>query len=215
MILDIVYINWILIVFVTGLVFTKKSGDFSYKLLLVFLMVTFLNESICYYLKHHNGANNIFYNFYYYFRFPIIGWMFLNIFTDKLQKRFIYLFFILSFLFFFVNNFYLYGFYSLHSNYQAAGSIFVIALSLVHFFNILKNTSKKNPLTTPFFWVATGFFFYFLCTVPFLGILNFLFKKDIVFIGQYLILVKSLSILLYSSIAIDFYIQWKYHKPEL
>ncbi len=216
MLLDILYIGLILIVFIIGLVFTKKSSQFSYKLLLLFLIVTFLNESICYYIKNTlHGSNNIFYNCYYYFRFPIIGFMFLNLFSSKFQKRIIYLFLIFSFLLFFINNFYLYGFYLLHSNYQAAGSIFVIALSLIHFYNILQNTNKKNPLITPFFWVATGFFFYFLCTLPFLGILNFLLKNEIVFVGQYLIIVKSLSLLLYSSIGIDFYIQWKYQKPEL
>ncbi len=215
MIVDILYIGWILIAFICGLIFIKKTSQFSYKLLLVFLIVTFLNESMCFYIKNkHLGNTYIFYNFYYYFRFPIIGWMFLNVFFNKIQKVIIYLFLLFSFVLFFVDNFYLYGFYSLHSNYQLLGGIFIIIISLIHFYNILKNTEKNNPLTTPFFWVATGFFFYFLCTLPFFGILNFLLKKDIIFVGAYLIIIKSFSILLYSSIGIDFYIQWKYQKSE-
>lgn len=157
-------------VFIIGLVFTKKSSQFSYVLLLVFLLVTFMNESICLYIKNkHLGSTYIFYNFYYYFRFPIIGWMFLNIFSGKLQKGFVYFFMLFSVILFFVNNFYLYGFYTLHSNYQFSGGIFIIIISLIHFYNILKNTKKKNPLTTPFFWVATGLFFYFWAPFLFLG----------------------------------------------
>ena len=215
MILDILYIGWILMVFIIGLVFTKKSSHFSYKLLLVFLIVTFMNESICLYIKNKQlGSTYIFYNFYYYFRFPIIGWMFLNMFSNQLQKGTVYLFLLFSVILFFVNNFYLYGFYTLHSNYQFSGGIFIIIISLIHFYNILKNTKKKNPLTTPFFWVATGLFFYFLGTLPFFGILNFLLKKEIIFVSAYLIIIKSFSILLYSLIGIDFYIQWKYQQLE-
>lgn len=202
-------------VFIIGLVFTKKSSQFSYILLLVFLLITFINEAICLYIKNNQlGSTYIFYNFYYYFRFPIIGWMFLNIFSNKLQKRFVYLFMLFSVILFFVNNFYLYGFYTLHSNYQFSGGIFIIIISLIHFYNILKNTKKKNPLTTPFFWVATGLFFYFLGTLPFFGILNFLLKKEIIFVSAYLIIIKSFSILLYSLIGIDFYIQWKYQRLD-
>ena len=202
-------------VFIIGLVFTKKSSQFSYILLLVFLLITFINEAICLYIKNNQlGSTYIFYNFYYYFRFPIIGWMFLNIFSNKLQKGFVYLFMLFSVILFFVNNFYLYGFYTLHSNYQFSGGIFIIIISLIHFYNILKNTKKKNPLTTPFFWVATGLFFYFLGTLPFFGILNFLLKKEIIFVSAYLIIIKSFSILLYSLIGIDFYIQWKYQRLD-
>lgn len=211
MTLDILYIGWILMVFIIGLIFTKKASHFSYILLLVFLLITFMNESICMYIKNKQlGSTYIFYNFYYYFRFPIIGWMFLNILSDKLQKGFVYFFMLFSVILFIVNNFYLYGFYTLHSNYQFSGGIFIVIISLIHFYNILKNTKKKNPLTTPFFWVATGLFFYFLGTLPFFGILNFLLQKEIIFVSAFLIIIKSFSILLYSLIGIDFYIQWKY-----
>ncbi len=202
-------------VFIIGLIFTKKASHFSYILLLVFLLITFMNESICMYIKNKQlGSTYIFYNFYYYFRFPIIGWMFLNIFSDKLQKGFVYFFMLFSVILFIVNNFYLYGFYTLHSNYQFSGGIFIVIISLIQFYNILKNTKKKNPLTTPFFWVATGLFFYFLGTLPFFGILNFLLKKEIIFVSAYLIIIKSFSILLYSLIGIDFYIQWKYQRLD-
>lgn len=202
-------------VFIIGLIFTKKASHFSYILLLVFLLITFMNESICMYIKNKQlGSTYIFYNFYYYFRFPIIGWMFLNILSDKLQKGFVYFFMLFSVILFIVNNFYLYGFYTLHSNYQFSGGIFIVIISLIHFYNILKNTKKKNPLTTPFFWVATGLFFYFLGTLPFFGILNFLLQKEIIFVSAFLIIIKSFSILLYSLIGIDFYIQWKYQRLD-
>ncbi|HEX7905982.1 MAG TPA: hypothetical protein VF487_19050 [Chitinophagaceae bacterium] len=127
---------------------------------------------------------------------------------------FIYFFFIVSVPMFLINVFYLYGLKALHSNYLLAGGIFIIILCLVHFYNILKNSRKENPFTTPFFAVATGLFFYFLGILPFFGIINLLLKKDIIFVSQYLVLVKSLSIFLYTLIGIEFYIQWKRLKSE-
>lgn len=213
--LDIIYIGVIFTAFTIGLIFTKKSSQFSYKLLLLFLLITFLNESICFYIKTNQlGSTYLFYNVYYYFRFPILALMFLKMFSKQLQKVVVYLFLLFSIVLFFINSFYLYGFNSLHSNYQLLGGVFVIILCLIHFYNILKNTKKKNPLTTSFFWVATGLFFYFLGILPFYGIINLLLKKDIIFVAEYLATIKSLSIFLYTLIGLDFYIQWKHQKLE-
>jgi len=96
----------------------------------------------------------------------------------------------------------------LHSNYQLSGGLFVIILCLIHFYNILKKSKNENPLTTAFFWTAAGLFFYFLGILPFYGIINVLLNKAMIFAGEYLMLIKSLSIFLYTLIGIDFYIQW-------
>ena len=213
LLLDIIYIGLIAIAFAVGLIFTYRSGSFNYKLLLLFLLITFLNESVCLYIKNRGlGSTYIFYNFYYYFRYPVLACMFLYLFTDKFQRIFIYIFFLLSFFLLFFNFFYYYKSDELHTNYQLAGGFFIIILCLFYFYNIIRMSNMENPLKTKFFWVATGFFFFFLGTLPFFGILRFLVKKDILFAEEYLVLVKSLSILLYSFIGIDFYIQWKYQK---
>src|SRR6187402_465880 len=97
MVLDIIYISIILLSVIIGLIFTKKSSQFSYKLLLIFLTVTFFNESVCLYIKTKQlGSTYIFYNFYYYFRFPILGCMFLFLFENRFQKALVSLFLLLS-----------------------------------------------------------------------------------------------------------------------
>lgn len=214
--LDFAYIGFIFFAIICGLIFTKKSSHISYKLLLVFLAVTFMNESICLYIKTNRiGSTYIYYNFYYYFRFPVLGIMFLYLFQSKIQKIIIYFFWLLSIVLFLLNLFYLYGLHSLHSSYLLSGGIFTIVLCLIHFYNILKNSKKKNPLKTPFFAVAIGLFFFFLGMLPFFGIINLLLKKDIIFVSEYLVLIKALSIFLYSVIALDYFIQWKQLKSGL
>lgn len=160
------------------------------------------------------GSTYVFYNIYYYLRFSILGLSFLNLFSGKWQKLFIWTFLLISVFMFLINMIYVYGFGLLHSNYQLIGGIFIITLCMIHFYTILKNTKRKNPLITPLFWTSIGLFFYFLCTLPFFGIVNLLVKKDIIFVEQYLIIVKSVSIFLYSMFSLDFYVQWKYQKLE-
>ncbi len=211
--LDKIYISFIFSAFILGLVFIKRSSPFNYKLLLFFLFVTCFNESVCFYIKSNAlGSTYTFYNVYYYFRFLLLGWIFLPLFSSKLQKNIIYLFFILSISMLVFNFFYYYNSKELHTNYQLLGGVFTITLCLLHFYNILKGSLKENPLKAKFFWISTGFFFYFLGTLPFFGILRLLVEKDIIFAEQYYVLVKSFSIYLYSLIAIDFYIQWKYQR---
>ncbi len=215
MILDYVYIIFIFLSLLTGLLLIKRASRISYKLLLLFLLITFLNESICLYIKTNElGSTYIFYNFYYYFRFPVLGAMFLYFFKNKFQRIFIYLFWVFSGILFVLNFFDLYGLHRLHSNYLLSGGIFTITLCLIHFYNILRKSKRQNPLTAPFFAVATGLFFFFLGMLPFFGIINLLLKKDIIFVAEYLVLIKSLSIFLYSVIGIDFFIQWKQLKSE-
>jgi len=216
MVLDLIYISIIFLSLMIGLVFTKKSSQFSYKLLLVFLAVTFFNESVCFYIKIKQlGSTYIFYNFYYYFRFPILGYMFLLLFENRFQKALVSLFLLLSVILGCYNFFYLYGLNRLHSNYLLVGGIFIIILCLIHFYNILRKSKQKNPLTSSFFAVAVGLFFFFLGMLPFFGIINLLLKKDIIFVSEYLVLIKALSIFLYSLIGLDFFIQWKQLKSEL
>lgn len=213
--IDLIYLCFILIATISGLIFIKKSSHFSYKLLVTFLIVTLINETGCFYIKsNHLGSTYLFYNFYYYFRFPIFGSMFLCLFQSRYQRFIVYLFFIVSLIMFVLNVFYFYGLRRLHSNYLLSGGIFVVIFSLVHFYNILKNSKKYNPLTSPFFCTTIGLFFYFLGILPFFGIINLLLKKDIIFVSEYLVLIKSLSIFLYILISIDFYIQWKHSKSE-
>ena len=213
--LDIIYISFIFLSSLSGLIFVKKTSHFSYKLLIIFLIITGLNESVCLYIKNNNhGSTYVLYNFYYYFRFTIFGVMFFLLSINKVEKKLILIFLLLSPLLFFLNTFYLYGLLLLHSNYQLLGGIMIIILCLFQFFKLIRNTKQSNPLTTPFFWTSTGLFFYFLCSLPFFGIINLLVKRDVIFVNDYLIIVKSLSIFLYSLIGIDFFVQWRFQKSE-
>ena len=211
--LDYVYISFILLSVLCGLFFIKKTSHISYSIFLAFLIITVMNETLCFYIKESRaGSTYPLYNVYYYIRFPILGLVYFHVYTSSIQKRIVILFWVASVLFLAVNLFYYSGLNKLHSNYLFFGGLFVILLCLFHFYNILKMAGKRNPLRTNFFWISTGFFFFFLGMLPFYGIINLLLKNNMIFVSEYLATIKTLSILLYSLISVDFYLNWKHQK---
>ena len=211
--LDIIYISFIALSALTGLLLWNPSTPAPYKLLTVFLMITFLNESTCFILKKEGIRTHILYNTYYYIRFPLIGWMYYKlVYRNQFFSLFIRAFLTLSIGLFFLCLYLYDGFTKLHTVYLLAGGIFTIALCLMYLLSLLRNDEIINPFVTPFFWISTGFFFFFLGVLPYLGMINFLVKNYAIFAEQPLILVKLLSILLYSLISIDFLVQWKQTK---
>src|SRR5581483_1698659 len=194
--LDYVYISFIALSLCCGLVCTRRSSHSSYKLLLIFLFVTLFNEAFCYVLKHHKQNTHFYYNLYYYFRFPFLGYIFQRLYSgNKTITIVIKTFYILTIPLFLLCLYLYHGITKLHSIYLVGGGLFIVVLCLLHFYNLLKKDDIHNPFKAPFFWIATGLFFYFLGVIPFLGIINFLVKTDLILAAHQLIIAKTLSIL--------------------
>lgn len=212
--LGLIYFSFIGLSVVSGLIFTKKLSHIAYKLFLVFLIVTFINELTCDWIRTRTNysTNALFYNIYYYFRFPFLGFIFQKIFDhkNKYVDYFINSFYIASVLLFFycwhkynglANNF--------HSIYLITGMVFIIITCLILFYRSLKSDEIINPFLFPLFITSVGLFLYFLGNLPFLGSLNFMIAKFPTLVDNSLIIPKCLSIVLYSLISVDYFLQWK------
>ena len=192
------------------MIFTKKSSHIAYKYLLFFLVVTFANEVTCYFLKSFTSTI-IFYNIYYYFRFIFLGIIFQSLLNKKrIINYFINSFYIISFFLFFF-CLYLYAGISkyLHTIYFLTGVVFIIINCLLIFYQSLKSEEIINPLIFPFFLSSIALFLYFLGGLPFLGIFNFMAKKYPSLVSNKFIIMKLLSVMLYSLISVDYFLQWK------
>jgi hypothetical protein len=178
--------------------------------MLPFLLVTFANELVCYFLKRDLMNTTLYYNIYYYFRFPILGFVYYDAMKRSKFSGQLLMGFLLISLCFFVFNIYAYkSLWKLHTNYLLAGGLFIILISLIYLYQLIKSELLVNPILTPFFWVSTGFLLYFLGIIPFIGVLKILTQKSYVIATQQFIISKSLSIVLYSLISFSFYLQWK------
>jgi hypothetical protein len=196
-----------------GLLFLRKASPLWYKLMLPFLLLTFANELVCYFLKRDLVNTTLYYNIYYYFRFPILGVVYYDAmkrskFSGHLLKGFV----VISICFFVFNIHAYKSLWKLHTNYLLTGGLFIIVFSLIYLYHLIKSEVLVNPILTPFFWVSTGFLLYFLGIIPFIGVLKILTQKSLVIATQQFIISKSLSIVLYSLISFSFYLQWRQTK---
>ncbi|MBC7537051.1 MAG: hypothetical protein H7258_15280 [Ferruginibacter sp.] len=182
------------------------------------LVITLLNEVMCYSLKQVGLKRTyIFYNIYYYVRFPLLGLIFQTVFAKR-NKAAVYFttgFFFVSFFLFFI-FFQLYEGLNrqVHTSYLLIGGVFVIINCLLLFYQAMKEEELIGPFSFPFFLCSVALFLYFLGILPFFGILNILVIKYYSASGNPALIAKSLSIIIYSLISIDYYLQWKRMKSS-
>jgi len=208
--LDLIYISCIGLTLLIGLIFTVRSSHISFKLLLIFLFITFANELTAWVLhkvKHYN--THLLYNIYNYFRFPFLVFIFSKVLPGEkpyttLIKWFYYLVPVL-FVVCLVYN----GLFKLHILYVASGYVFLILLCVGFFYSHIKKEELQNPLLQPFFWISTGFLFYFLGILPYMVLVNYLVKNYLSIAQNYYLIVKILNFVLYSLISLDYIIQWR------
>ncbi|MEO6669393.1 MAG: hypothetical protein ABIN36_07945 [Ferruginibacter sp.] len=159
----------------------------------------------------------IFYNIYYYFRFPFLALVFQTILSKKnpFVDYFIKLFYIISIPLFFI-CFYLYhGLYKqLHTIYLLIGGVFVIINCLLLFYESIKNDEIINPFAFPFFISTMALFLYFLVILPFFGVINFLVASKTIMARDPALVAKVMSTIFYSLISVDYYLQWKRTKSQ-
>lgn len=180
----------------------------QYKLLRVFLIVTFINEFSSYFMKLYDINTLINYNLYCYFRFVLLSFIYSRFFSKySIVGYTIRSFYVLTIVLFFLNIFLYNGFSKVHTIYLNTGSLFVIILCLCRFYTILASDNPDSPYSYPFFWISTGFFFFFLMIIPSLGLINLLISQKMDMAMQSLIITRSMSILLYLFISIDYFIQ--------
>lgn len=195
---------------VIGIVIAPKISSLPYKLLMVYMIITFINSTALNITGSMQIRNHFLVNIYIYLRFPMLAWIYYLLF--KWQKRKGYYLSVLLWLitpFFLIYGLLDFGGNQLHTPYVVAGSAIMILVILLFFYNMFASTEILTPLTYPFFWTSLGLFFFFLLLMPSRGIINFLITSNTVAARQASIILQAYNCILYSLISLDFLIAWK------
>lgn len=208
---DNLYLAFMLISVIAGVFFVKKKTLVAYKLLLAFITISLLNESFCFYLKTHGATTYLYYNLYYIIRFFTIGIIYTTLFS-KYKKIFYAIFFLwiivssTIYLIVAVEN----GLSSMIQGvYFNLTGIFIIITGFLYLFELYQQAGEKQIFSFPFVLTTIALIFYFSTLIPFIGIFNTLKKMQSDLLVYQPIVSKSLSIVFYSVISGDFYLQWK------
>lgn len=187
----------------------------AYIFLSILLLITLINEVWCFVRLSRGQSTLAQYSVYFYLRGFLLITMFYSIFKKTPAIRNFYHSSIMVIVALVPTCIYLYtGFNKLHSFASIVIGFLILLYCLLYFFQDYKNDNFLVPYKQPLFFVTTAFTVYFLYMLPYLTMYNYLSKSypELLIVNRYI--AKTLSIFLYSFIALDFYLQWKRKRLE-
>ncbi len=175
------------------------------KLFSIFIFISISIEWYAWHLARHLHSNNLWlYNIYTLFEFIFLPLFYSFIIESKKIKYFVqYFIFIYPFLFF-INIFWIQGFYTFNTYSYVLGSTIVLFLIIIFFREILFSNNKMVLSREPTFYISSAFFLFFLIEIPYTILLPY-FATHANTVSMALIwILKILNILLYILLSIAF-----------
>jgi hypothetical protein len=179
-----------------------------------FLLTTFLLESYSLYLWNEGKQNVHVYNFFTIFEFCYYLFLISRIIANSKARRLILgallvypIIALLNILFTQKNVF--------HSVTYSLGCLLVVACSVYYFFELFQRPKSSSLLREPAFWICTGLLFYYSCSLPLMGAINFLKSIPPLLFNNTVTFLNILNILLYSLFTIAFLCQSKIQRYTL
>jgi len=86
----------------------------------------------------------------------------------------------------------------------ASGSVLIVITSIYYFWEIFQQKNSVNLTREPAFWICSGLLFYFTCTFPLNGLLNFVSDLPQVIVQNLFQIFILLNIFLYLSFTIAY-----------
>lgn len=85
-----------------------------------------------------------------------------------------------------------------HTMTYSIGCLLIVVISMYYFYELFQRPRSIDLKKEPAFWIATGLLFFYICTLPILGALNYLFTFPDVIAGSVEQVISILNVLLYS-----------------
>lgn len=179
-------INYIILTieFTTAIIalLTYKKSPNNYRCyLLFFLWITFLVELSAHILGLYKYRIAWVYNIYTFFEFNLLFLMYLSITKEKITKKIIISFAVILNIVCVISLF-IYGFYIGNNIPVVLGALFVSVVLLLYIKEFLNSNKILNYNKSLYFWVSVGMLVYYLGSMPFQAIINYLDGRSLYFL---------------------------------
>ncbi|HYE56691.1 MAG TPA: hypothetical protein VD996_17705 [Chitinophagaceae bacterium] len=102
-----------------------------------------------------------------------------------------------------------------HTFTYSLGCFLIVVISMYYFYQLFQLPHSINLAREPAFWIVSGLLFYYLCTLPLLGALNYLYTLPGVSPRSLEQITMILNVLLYSLFTISFLCRASFRKSML
>ncbi len=198
------YIYFIAFCFLVNIFTYRKNIDRIYlKLFIPFLFITLIIESYSLYLWDLGKTTFKLYNFFTAFEFCFYLFILRLIIDTKNVKTiiayslFIYLFISsINILFIQTNGF--------HSITYSIGCLLIVIFCIYYFFELFRRSTSINLTSEPAFWICSGLLFFYCCSLPLVGAVNFLSQIPLILLNNMQRILNVMNVLLYTLFTIAF-----------
>jgi len=106
-------------------------------------------------------------------------------------------FFLWSFpLFVIINAIFLQSFFNLNTNSYVLGGSFILVLAVAYLWQLYTSDETQSIFRDPVFWISLAYLFYCTISVPYLGMLNYLYENYPEFTRQYYVIIFDVAIII-------------------
>jgi hypothetical protein len=180
-----------------------------------FLMLTLVVEIIGWQLSEKVQNNADLYNFFSLSAFTYYMSLIIEVVHSKKAKRAILMVMTLYVIISLVNILFVQKIDNFHTMTYSIGCLLIVVVSIYYFYELLQVPRSIDLKREPAFWIVAGLLFFYICTLPILGVLNYLFSIPGV-IGRSLEqIISILNVLLYSLFTIGFLCRISFRRSML
>ncbi len=169
-----------------------------------FLVLTLVVEILGWQLSEKGKHNADLYNFFSLSAFTYYMYLIMEVVYSKKAKRIILYVMSIYVVISLINILFIQKIHSFHTMTYSLGCFLIVVIAIYYFYELLQVPRSINLKREPSFWIVAGLLFFYICTLPILGVLNYLFSFPGV-IGRSLEdIIAILNALLYSLFTIGF-----------
>lgn len=197
-------IYFLFICAVSGLLTLRENKERHIRVLVFFLLVELFVELLGSYYKVHHKSNTLLFTLYSVVEFSFYLYFFNTILSNPRFKQIIRIFRIVIPVICLLDIFLVQGYSKFNTYSFIFSSIVVDICAVAYFFQLFKNAAKLNLLKLPEFWIVSGVLFFYICSLSFLGIINYASSLPRLIAREMHNLFVLINILLYLMITIAF-----------
>ena len=201
------YVPFIIMAAVAGFAVQIKAGLPPYlKLLPYFLLLTFMLELFAWQMITRGNRTAPYYNFTSVINFVFFFYIIRQIIRGNAMKYIIIICMIIYPLIAFANIFLFQGINDFNTMSYSLGALFTIIFCVYFFYELFTLPHSINLKTHPGFWFVTGLLFFNACTLPLIGLANYIYRSQFspVLINNFQNILNVLNVLLYLLFTIAF-----------
>jgi len=201
-------LSFVWLTLLTALFMYSKATRPVYRAFLLFIIVMAVAETAGNFMAYKKIHNHFYFNIFYLIQFIAIPLFYYYNLQSPFLKKIIITYFIVFPLFVFMNIASWQNFNQLLTHSFVFGGCMILVLAIAYIWQLYISDDTQSIWHYPWFWISLAYLFYYTVSVPYIGMLNYLWLYDPGFTKKYYF-VFNIIIILHNSLLITGFIWMK------